>query len=51
MIDLLDSLEFRMFKSGVLLANELDECHEILFIQQGKYNIGYQLNNKHYYRK
>ena len=50
MIDLLDSLEFRLYQPGFLLANELDECNEILFIQQGLYNIGYQINNKVYYR-
>lgn len=51
MIDLLDSLEYRAYQPGVLLANELDECEEVLFVQQGKYNIGYQINNKVYYRK
>lgn len=51
MIDLLDGLEYRMYMPGVLLANELDECSEILFVQQGKYNVGYQINNKAFYRK
>lgn len=51
MIDLLDSLEFRMYQPGTLIANELGECNEVLFVQQGMYNVGYQINNKVYYRK
>lgn len=51
MIDLLNSLEYRSYVADELIANELDECHELLFVQQGKYCVGYQINNKVYYRK
>lgn len=34
-----------------MIAQEQDECQEVLFIQQGKYNIGYEVNKRRRYRK
>ena len=51
MINLLNYLEFRQYPTNFILANELDECVEILFIENGSYNIGYEINKKIYFRK
>jgi len=48
---LLQSLEIRKLPKGYIIAEELDECHEILFIMSGKYNVGYDINRKTIYRK
>ena len=29
----------------------MDECSEVLFVDQGFYKVGYQINNNDYYRK
>ena len=44
MIDLLRSLEVRSFEAKEIIIGELEECNEILFVQQGSYNIGYEIN-------
>ena len=41
MINFLNCLEFRQYPTNFTLANELEECFEILFIEKGSYNIGY----------
>ena len=47
----MQSLEIRQFKKGEIIAKELDECNEILFVISGKYNVGYDINRKTIYRK
>ena len=44
MIFLLQHLEVRMYEANEIILNEIDECHEVLFIQKGTYNIGYEIN-------
>ena len=44
------SLEIRKYDEGVYLARELDECHEILFVDEGFYKVGFQVNNTEYLR-
>lgn len=34
-----------------MIAKELDECAEVLFIEKGWYNIGYEINKKVHFRK
>jgi hypothetical protein len=34
-----------------MVAYELEDCQEILFIFSGKYNVGYEINKKRKYRK
>lgn len=51
MMYLMNSLEYRQFPNKYVIAYELDECTEILFIEQGRYNIGYDINKKIYFRK
>jgi len=48
---LLQGLEIRKLPKGHIIAEELDECHEILFVISGKYNVGYDINRKTIYRK
>ena len=51
MINLLNSLEYRQFQNSQILVHELQECTELLFVEQGRYNIGYEINKKTYFRK
>lgn len=44
-------LEYREFPPNKVIVNELDECAEVLFIERGRYDIGYEINKKVYYRK
>ena len=34
-----------------MIANELDVCYEVLFIEKGRYKIGYEINKKIFFRK
>ena len=45
MIKLMKNLEIRIFKKDYLIASEMDECMEVLFVESGHYKIGYQINN------
>ena len=33
------------------MIKELDECLEVLFIYDGKYNVGYEINKKIKYKR
>jgi len=44
-------LEIRKFYKGEIIAKELDECNEAIFVMEGRYNIGYEINKKIKYRK
>ena len=45
------SLGIRQYHKGEMIAEELDECLEVIFVSQGKYNAGYQVNKKSRYRR
>ena len=51
MINILNALEVRSFKQNEVISNELEESLEILFVQQGKYDVGYEINKKAFYRR
>ena len=51
MINILNALEFRSFKPDEVIYNEMDESLEILFVYQGKYDVGYEINKKAFYRR
>ena len=38
-------LEIRLIKKGTIIADQLEECNEILFVERGKYMMGFQINN------
>ena len=48
---ILHCLQLRQFKPRELIQHELDQCLEILFVEQGKYDIGYEMNKKKMYRR
>ena len=46
MIRILKSLEPRIFSANQDIYKELDEVNEILFIESGEYDIGYEVNKQ-----
>ena len=44
MIDMLSSLEPRREDGNVVIYDELDEVNEVIFINQGTYEIGFEMN-------
>lgn len=44
MIEILKSLEPRLFKAREVIYVELDEVNEIIFIEHGDYDLGYEVN-------
>ena len=51
MIEIMRSLDIDYQFQDVLIAAELDECNQINFVMSGRYNVGYEINKKRYYRK
>ena len=51
MVLLMQNLEVRKISAGSHFITELDECPEILFVMDGKYDVGYQINNVKYFRR
>ena len=41
----------RFYRKGEMMAYELEDCQEVLFVFSGKYNVGYEINKKRKYRK
>lgn len=50
MLQMMSVLEMRRFEKGQIIANEMDESLEVIFVEQGRYNIGYEINKKPFYR-
>ena len=44
MTKILSNLEVRYFHQGEKICQELDECLEIHFVIDGKYDVGYEVN-------
>lgn len=51
MINLMNSLEVRIYKKDSVIARELDDCAELLFVEKGTYKVGYEINNKLFFRR
>ena len=45
------SLEARFFLEHEIIQKELDECLEVLFVLEGRYAIGYEINKIKKYRR
>ena len=45
------SLESRYYIQHQVIYKELDECLEVTFILEGKYNVGYEINKMRRFRK
>ena len=50
MVKLMRKLEIRKFRAHEIILNELEECDEIIFVQSGRYAIGYEINKLKMYR-
>jgi hypothetical protein len=50
MVRLLRSLEIRQFQPNQFILGELEECLEILFVEEGRYNIGFEVNKHKKFR-
>ena len=46
MLAIMSQLETRYYEKGEVIANEMDESQEVLFIIQGKYDVGYEINKQ-----
>ena len=51
MVKLMQNLEVKRISAGDTFVHELDECPEIVFVMDGKYDVGYQINNVKYFRR
>lgn len=51
MIKFLSKLVVRIFPPKFTLAEEMDECLEILFVERGLYKVGYEINNQLFFRR
>lgn len=50
-IRLLSYMYTRQFEPGELIAREMIESDEIIFVEKGIYNIGYEINKKEFLRR
>ena len=50
MKNLMNSLEIRKFRKGDVIANEMEESYEVMFVEKGRYDVGYEINNKRFYK-
>jgi hypothetical protein len=50
-IRLLSYMYTRQFEPGELIAREMIESGEIIFVEKGIYNIGYEINKKEFLRR
>lgn len=47
----MQSLEIRFYHPKKVILQELDECLEVIFVESGKYDYGYEVNHKKIYRR
>ena len=47
---LMMNLQVRHFSRSETIAHELDEAEEIMFVFEGKYDVGYEVNKKKSFR-
>ena len=51
MICIMLNLEINFIHKDEMIALELEECNEMTFVMSGRYNIGFEINKKRYFRK
>lgn len=49
MVELLKNLQPRMEEKDIILFNELDDVTEILFLNKGQIDIGFEINRKKHF--
>jgi hypothetical protein len=42
MTSIMENLQIRKYFKGAIIEKELNECNEVLFVIDGRYNIGYE---------
>jgi len=47
---IMNYLEVRQYKPGEYIAQEMDESLEVLFVERGRYEVGYEINKRGFYR-
>jgi hypothetical protein len=43
-------LEDRTYQKGQELIEELQECYEVRFVQEGTFDVGFEVNREKYYK-
>mmetsp|Transcript_13415 Transcript_13415/g.20981 ORF Transcript_13415/g.20981 Transcript_13415/m.20981 type:complete len:88 (+) Transcript_13415:825-1088(+) len=51
MVEMMKTMEVRHFMAREIVVYELDEANEIVFVLEGKYDIGYEINNEKMWRR
>lgn len=51
MTQIMRKLESRFFMESDVIYKELDQCLEVYFVLEGKYNVGYEINKIRRFRK
>ena len=49
MTKIMNSLEIRFYEKNDIICKEMDEALEILFVEQGFYEVGFEINNCQFY--
>ena len=47
----MQSLQIRFYSPRTVINQELDEGLEVIFVENGKYDYGYEVNKKKIYRR
>ena len=47
----MNNLEMRKLESNILIGHEMEECYEILFVDSGRYSVGYEINKRKYFKR
>ena len=50
MVSILMNLEVRYFKARKIIIRELEEANEMYFVQNGLFDIGYEINKSKKFR-
>ena len=45
----MNMLEIRFFKKNEIIVEEMDESLEVLFVEKGIYEVGFEINNRKFF--
>lgn len=46
---IMNMLEIRFFKKNEIIVEEMDESLEVLFVEKGIYEVGFEINNRKFF--
>jgi hypothetical protein len=49
MKEIMNSLEISIYEKGEIIVQEMDESLEVFFVEQGLYDVGFEINNRQFY--